>query len=91
MTLSIIVGPTRLILAYVNNDGFMDYLMPVGFGVTKALINMWVLSSPLWYIVKDRKERPESSLRYINLAVLVIVAIIVGIMVFPPLMPVDIN
>lgn len=49
------------------------------FGVAQALINMWVLSSPLWYLVKDAKERPKLSLRYINLSVLVIVAVAVVI------------
>ena len=55
--------------------------MPVGFWCDKALINMWC-SLPLWYIAESQRAA-ESSLRYINLAVLVIVAI-VGIMVFPP-------
>jgi len=79
MSLAVIVGPTRLIIALVKDVGFQDMVFPVMFGVAQALINMWVLSSPLWYLVKDAKERPKLSLRYINLSVLVIVAVAVVI------------
>ena len=36
-----------------------------------------MISSPLWYLVKEEKERPSMSLRYVNLFVLLIVLIAV--------------
>jgi len=83
MLLSIIAGPARVIMAAVQGAPYDDMLFPVGFGAIQALVNMWVISSPLWYMIKDAKERPKPSLRYINLAVLLVVAAAVFVVLNP--------
>ena len=75
MVLALIVGPIRLFLGPA--DTFEARLFPVVFGAAQALVNVWVISDALFYLLKGRADRPFFSLRYMNLGMLLVVVIVV--------------
>jgi len=77
MAAAVIVGPIHLIMAAIEGVGLEEIAFPIAFGMSNALIIMWVISSPLWYLVREKRERPKPSLRYVNLALLVLVLVAV--------------
>jgi len=77
MTVAVIVGTVKMIIAAVTEVGFEDMVLPTSFGMGQALINMWVLWGPMRYLMQDSKERPKPVLRYVNLCLIFVVALTV--------------
>jgi len=74
MVVSLIAGPIHLIVAWAQGSGLVDVALPCVFGMVQAVINMWVTYDPLMYIMKG--NAPRLSLRWIEVAVLVAMAMI---------------
>jgi hypothetical protein len=79
MVVALIAGPIQLVLAWTKGTpGFrsdlIDVALPVGFGMVQAAINLWVTYDPLMYILKG--NTPRLSLRYLEVSVLVTMAVI---------------
>jgi len=76
MILSLIVGPVRILVAYFTNSSVVDKIFPVLFGISQAMINLFVLNDPIRYVMQGQGDRPRFSLRYVNVGVLLVITII---------------
>jgi len=74
MAASLIVGPVHLVIGAFSEDGVSHIIIPIGFGMTVALINLWVLFDPLIYILSGNK--PRITLRYLEVVVLIVMTLI---------------
>ena len=74
MVAALIAGPIHLIVGAFSDEGPSHMYIPVGFGMTIAFINLWVLWEPLFYIMKG--NRPKITLRYLEVVVLVVMTVI---------------
>jgi len=72
-----IVGPIQLIVMHFRNQLDPTNVFAVLFGMAMSAINLWVLWSPTWYLLKDKGDRPGFSLRYVNVGVILIITIAV--------------
>ena len=77
MALGMIVGPIQLIVMHFRNQLDPTNVFAVLFGMAMSAINLWVLWSPTWYLLKDKGDRPGFSLRYVNVGVILIITIAV--------------
>jgi len=75
MTLSLIVGPIQLLYPIIMKEDYTQRVFPVAFGMLQAALNLYVLYDPTMYLLKDKGDRPSFSLRYVNLAIILVITV----------------
>lgn len=81
MAASVVVGVFKVVSILLDNElqEKLDYLLlPLFYGITAAMMNLWVLANPLTHAVKHRDRKVinlSSSYRSLEILVLTVVAI----------------
>ena len=74
MVSCLVVGPAQLVACSLRGGSLSEVALPVGLGMAQAATTLWMLWDPLRFTLKGNV--PQPSLRYVEAAMLIIVAFI---------------
>ena len=78
---AIIAAPIVLVMAARagGQEGVSEVVLPVGFGLIQAILNLWLILDPLRYILAGGAPRP--TMRNAEVLVLVLLAVVTFVLI----------
>ena len=78
---AIVAGPINLILAARagGQEGVSEVVLPIGFGLIQAILNLWLIMDPLRYILAGGAPRP--TMRNAEVLVLLLLAVVTFVLI----------